>query len=45
MCDAHLAKMAAMYGLAYSDLLKSILRAAEERLGHDPAKGAIKAQA
>jgi D-alanine-D-alanine ligase len=33
--DGHLAKMAAMGGMSYSDLLKSILRAAEDRLGHE----------
>ncbi len=42
--DGHLAKMAAMSDLGYSDLLKSILRAAEERLGHDPANGVVRAQ-
>jgi D-alanine-D-alanine ligase len=31
--DGHLAKMAAMDGMGYADMLESILRAAEDRLG------------
>lgn len=41
--DGHLAKMAAMAGMSYPDLLKSILKAAEERLGHDSAGVAVTA--
>ena len=33
--DGHLAKMAGLAGMAYPDMLKAILRAAEERLGID----------
>jgi D-alanine-D-alanine ligase len=35
--DGHLAKMAAMCGMSYSDMLKSIVNAVEHRLGFDPA--------
>lgn len=33
--DGHLAKMAGMVGMTYSDLLRAIVRVAEERLGLD----------
>ncbi|MBI2965759.1 MAG: methyltransferase domain-containing protein [Chloroflexi bacterium] len=35
--DGHLAKMAALGGMSYSDLLANILRAAERRIASDPA--------
>ena len=35
--DGHLAKMAKLAGLSYSDMLGAIIRAAEERLGIQPA--------
>jgi D-alanine-D-alanine ligase len=35
--DGHLAKMAAMIGMTYADMLKAILRAVEDRLGLESA--------
>ncbi len=35
--DGHLAKMAAMAGRSYSDMLKSIVKAVEHRLGYEAA--------
>jgi len=35
--DGHLAKMAKLAGLSYSNMLEAIIRAAEERLGIQPA--------
>ncbi|MFB0525568.1 MAG: methyltransferase domain-containing protein [Phycisphaerae bacterium] len=37
--DGHLAKMAQLAGMTYSQLLAAIVRAAEERLGVQPAPG------
>ena len=37
--DGHLAKMAQLAGMTYSQLLATIVRAAEERLGVQPAPG------
>jgi D-alanine-D-alanine ligase len=42
--DGHMAKMAKVAGMSYSDMLRAILRAAEQRLGI-PGEEAQTAQA
>jgi D-alanine-D-alanine ligase len=37
--DGHLAKMAKLAGMSYSDMLGAVIRAAEERLGIQPTAG------
>jgi len=37
--DGHLAKMAKVAGMSYSDMLEAILHAAQERLGVEPTNG------